>query len=118
MAEGGSVKWNWITTKTRSFGDYAVMLDSLAPQLKAKNFKDQTSTAGIDTLKFHLEDNLSGIQSIYGTLNGKWVLLEHDPKNDLLFYIKDERFINSQNTIRITVKDKVGNERELSVLVR
>ena len=118
VAEGGSVKWNWITTKTRSFGDYAVMLDSLAPQLRPKNFKDQTSTAGIDTLKFHLEDDLSGIRSISGTLNGKWVLLEHDPKNDLLYYVKDERFISGQNTIRITVKDKVGNVKELSVTVR
>lgn len=118
VAEGGSVKWNWITTKTRSFGDYAVMLDSLAPQLRPMNFKDQTSTAGIDTLKFRLEDDLSGIRSISGTLNGKWVLLEHDPKNDLLYYVKDARFINGQNTIRITVKDKVGNVKELSVTIR
>lgn len=118
IAEGGSAKWNWITTKTRSFGDYAVMLDSLAPELRPKNFRDQTSTAGIDTLKFHLEDDLSGIQSISGTLNGKWVLLEHDPKNELIFYVKDDRFISGQNTIRITVKDKVGNVKDLSVTVQ
>lgn len=118
IAEGGKLKWNWMTATTRSFGDYAVMLDSLAPQLRPQNFKDQTSTAGIDTLKLHLEDDLSGILSISGTLNGKWVLLEHDPKNDLLYYVKDERFISGQNTIRISVKDKVGNVRELSVTVR
>jgi hypothetical protein len=94
------------------------MVDSVAPRLTLKNFKDQTSTAGIDTLKFHLEDNLSGIQSISGTLNGRWVLLEHDPKNDLLFYVKDERFIKGQNTIRITATDKVGNVKELSVTVQ
>ncbi|MDP6909319.1 MAG: M23 family metallopeptidase, partial [Flavobacteriales bacterium] len=57
IAEGGTVKWNWITTRTRSFGDYAVMLDSIAPELRPKNFGDQTSTAGIDTLKFHFEDD-------------------------------------------------------------
>lgn len=118
IAEGGSAKWNWITTRTRSFGDYAVMLDSLTPELLPKNFKDQTSTAGIDTLKFHLEDDLSGIDSYSGMLNGKWVLLEFDPKNDLLYYVKDERFINGQNTIRITVKDNVGNVRELNLTVR
>ena len=117
IAEGGSVKWNWITATTRSFGDYAVMLDSLAPELRPKNFKDQTSTAGIDTLKFHLEDDLSGISSYSGTLNGKWVLLEQDPKNDLLFYVKDERFIKGQNTFRINVQDKVRNVKELSLTV-
>ena len=118
IAEGGSVKWNWMTTTTRSFGDYAVMLDSLAPQLRSKNFRNQTSTAGIDTLKFHFEDDLAGISSYSGTLNGKWVLLEHDPKNDLLYYVKDEGFISGQNTIRIMAEDKVGNARELSVTVK
>lgn len=118
IAEGGTAKWNWITTRTRSFGDYAVLLDSLAPQLRPKNFKDQTSTAGIDTLTFHLEDGLSGIHSFAGMLNGKWVLLEFDPKNNLLYYVKDERFINGQNTFRITAKDNVGNVRELNVTVR
>jgi hypothetical protein len=118
IAEGGSVKWNWMTATTRSFGDYAVMLDSLAPELRPKNFKDQTSTAGIDTIKFHLEDDLAGIRSCSGTLNGKWVLLEFDPKNNLLYYVKDERFINGQNTIRITAKDNVGNTKELNVTLR
>lgn len=102
----------------RSFGDYAVMLNSLAPQLRPKNFKDQTSTAKIDTLKFHLEDDLSGVSSYYGTLNGEWVLLEWDPKNDLLYYVKGERFLEGQNTIRITAKDKVGNVEEWSVTIR
>jgi hypothetical protein len=118
VAEGGSTKWNWMTATTRSFGDYSVMLDSLAPALRTKNFKDQTSTAGIDTIKFHFEDDLSGISSYSGTLNGKWVLLEFDPKNDLLYYVKDEYFISGQNTIRITAKDKVGNVRTLSVTVQ
>lgn len=118
IAEGGSAKWNWMTATTRSFGDYTVMLDSLTPILLAKNFKNQTSTAGIDTLKFRLEDDLAGIHSYSGTLNGKWVLLEFDPKNNLLYYVKDERFISGQNTIRITAKDKVGNVKELNVTVQ
>jgi murein DD-endopeptidase MepM/ murein hydrolase activator NlpD len=118
IAEGGSTKWNWMTATTRSFGDYAVMVDSTAPILKPKNFKDQTATAGISRLEFTLSDNLSGVASVSGTLNGKWVLLEQDPKNNLLYYIKDERFINGQNTFRIKATDKVGNVKELSVTVR
>lgn len=118
ITEGGSTKWNWMTATTRSFGDYAVMVDSTAPILKPKNFKDQTSTVGISRLEFTLSDNLSGVASVSGTLNGKWVLLEQDPKNNLLYYIKDERFINGQNTFRIKATDKVGNVKELSVTVR
>ena len=118
VAEGGSAKWNWMTVTTRSFGDYAVMVDSTTPVLKPKNFKDQTSTSNINQLEFTLSDNLSGVSAVSGTLNGKWVLLEQDPKNNLLYYIKDERFIKGQNTFRITAKDKVGNVKELSVTVQ
>ena len=118
IAEGGTIKWNWMTATTRSFGDYAVMLDSLAPILRPKNFQNEMSYPNLDTLKFHLEDDLSGIRSYSGTLNGKWVLLEFDPKNDLLYYVKDERFISGQNTIRIKAQDKVGNVKELSVTVQ
>lgn len=118
IAEGGSIKWNWITATTHSFGDYAVMLDSLAPILRPKNFQDQTSYPNLDTLKFHLEDDLSGIRSYSGTLNGKWVLLEYDPKNDLLYYVKDERMVKGLNTFRLKARDKVGNLKELNVTIQ
>jgi hypothetical protein len=118
IAEGGSIKWNWMTATTRSFGDYAVMLDSLAPILRPKNFQDQTSYPNLDTLKFNLEDDLSGIRSYSGTLNGKWVLLEFDPKNDLLYYVKDERMVKGVNSFRIKATDKVGNVKELSVSIQ
>lgn len=118
IAEGGSIKWNWMTATTRSFGDYAVMLDSLAPILRPKNFQDQTAYPNLDTLKFHLEDDLSGIASYSGTLNGKWVLLEFDPKNNLLYYVKDERMVKGMNTFRLKATDKVGNVKELSVTIQ
>ncbi|MDC0303578.1 M23 family metallopeptidase [Flavobacteriales bacterium] len=118
IAEGGTIKWNWMTATTRSFGDYAVMLDSIAPVLRPKNFQDQTSYPNLDTLKFYLEDDLSGIRSYSGTLNGKWVLLEFDPKNDLLYYVKDERMVKGVNSFRIKATDKVGNVKELSVSIQ
>jgi len=117
VAEGGTVAGQWVSTRTRSFGDYAVMKDSLAPELRPKNFRDQTETARFDTLIFHLRDELSGIATYRGTLNGKWVLLEHDPKNNILFYVKDARWNKGQNTLRISTNDKVGNTKELSVTV-
>ncbi|MCF8278044.1 MAG: M23 family metallopeptidase [Flavobacteriales bacterium] len=118
ISEGGTAKHGWMNAKTRSFGDHAVMLDSVAPRLTPKNFKDQTSTTGLSRLEFTLSDNLAGVKTVTGTLNGKWVLLEQDPKNSLLYYTKDERFINGQNTFRISATDAVGNVRELNVTVQ
>ena len=86
--------------------------------MKNKNFKDQTSTTGLSRLEFTLSDNLAGVKTVTGTLNGKWVLLEQDPKNSLLYYTKDKRFINGQNTFRISATDAVGNVRELNITVQ
>ncbi len=118
VAEGGTVIGPWISTKTRSFGDYAVMRDSLAPELRPKNFTQTTTFSRIDTLLFFLRDDLAGIASYTATLNGQWVLLEHDPKNNLLYYVKDERFRTGQNTLRITATDKVGNIKELNLTLQ
>lgn len=118
IAEGGTTKWNWITTRTRSFGKYAVMIDSMAPQLRPKNFKNLHATAHLDTLMFHVKDNLAGIDSYTATLNGAWVLLEFDPKNNVLYYVKDNRFLEGQNTLRLRVSDKVNNISELNITVR
>jgi hypothetical protein len=118
VAEGGTVIGPWISTKTRSFGDYAVMRDSLAPELRPKNFTQTSTVARIDTLLFFLRDDLAGIASYTATLNGQWVLLEHDPKNNLLYYVKDERFRTGQNTLRIAATDKVGNIKELNLTLQ
>jgi hypothetical protein len=115
VAEGGSINGQWMAVRTRSFGSYAVMQDTTPPVLKPKNFREAQSTALLDTLIVHLDDDLSGIQSYRATLNGQWVLMEHDPKNHILYYVKDERFKAEGNLLEVTATDKVGNSTELRV---
>ena len=59
-------------------------------------------------LKIH--DNLSGIQSYRGTLNGKWILMDFDAKSGKLVYTFDDRIKPGKNSFRLVVKDAVGNE--------
>jgi len=60
-------------------------------------------------LRIEIKDDLSGIDSYRPTLNGQWILMEHDPKNNLLFYEVDERMQKGSNQFEIVVKDKCGN---------
>jgi hypothetical protein len=61
-------------------------------------------------LVFKISDNLSGIQSYRGTLNGKWILMDYDAKSSLLVYSFDDRIRPGKNSFRLVVKDAVGNE--------
>lgn len=58
---------------------------------------------------------MSGIKTYKGFFNGEWVLFEYDAKNNMMFhFIEPERLLD-ENTLRIEVKDRVGNA---NVLVR
>jgi hypothetical protein len=118
VAEGGKVTGQWLAARTRSFGRYAVMQDTVPPALLLKNFREGQPTALLDTLTVHLEDDLSGIASYRATLNGAWILMEHDPKNRVIHYVKDERFLPTGNVLHVEVTDKVGNSNRMTWEVR
>ena len=100
-----------IKTKTKSLGNYAVSLDTIAPSITTKtNYKNKN----IETLKFidfTIKDDLSGIKSYHGEIDNKWVLFEFDKKKNRLFYTFDKNRLpsNKKHQLKLTVKDAVGN---------
>ncbi len=64
----------------------------------------------MNSLMFKISDNLSGIKSYRGTMNGKWVLMDYDAKNSLLSYIIDEHMPKGKNNFHLVVTDAVGNK--------
>ncbi|MDG2147698.1 MAG: hypothetical protein P8K14_05735 [Flavobacteriaceae bacterium] len=62
-------------------------------------------------MKIKIEDNLSGIKSYNGEINGKWVLFEYEPKNKNLTYnFSDIKFKSGKQDLKLKVTDNVGNE--------
>jgi hypothetical protein len=57
-----------------------------------------------------ITDNLSGVGSYRATVDGKWVLMAYDAKNDKLSYYFDEKLSKGNHTFKIVVKDEVGNK--------
>jgi len=110
--EGG--KWNGdnLGVKTRSFGGYAVAIDSISPKIKPINIYPGVNMSGKWTISLKITDNLSGIASYRATVDNKWILMEYDAKKDLLFYSFDERVGKGKHDFRIVVTDKVGNKKE------
>lgn len=109
IAEGGTLRGNKLTTKTRSFGKYTVMADTNPPTIKPFNISEGKNMSGMNRLMVRMEDDLSGIQSYRATINDKWILMEHDIKNDMLTYFFDENCPKGTSEFKLVVTDERGN---------
>ena len=98
------------STRTRDLGTYALVKDSIAPKVRAKNFKEKQWLSNYKYLSIEISDDLSGINTYSATLNGKWILMEYEPKNKTLTYNFDANILDQkQCELEVIVTDNVGN---------
>lgn len=117
IAAGGEWEDEYLHTKIRDFGNYAVTVDTIAPKIKPLNFTNGKNVAAQQSLRVNITDDLAGIDSYKATLNGEWLLMDWDPKNDLLVYLMDERMKPGKNDFRLKVTDAVGNVSEFHAII-
>lgn len=98
------------TTRTRTLGTYTLVRDSVPPEIRPKNFKEKQWLSNYNYLSMVINDDLSGIDTYSATLNGEWILMEYEPKTNTLTYdFDDERVKATENELKLTVTDNVGN---------
>ena len=62
-------------------------------------------------LEIVVDDEFSGIKSYRATMNGQWILMEHEPKDNTLIYdFSDIEFDQAQLDFELEVEDQVGNQ--------
>ena len=100
--------------KIQSFGDYTIMIDTIPPVIRPRNFSSGKGCLNLDELRFTIYDDFSGISSYRGEIDGKWALFEWDPKNRLLLYDTRKRPLDSSkpHILILKVTDGVGNTTE------
>jgi hypothetical protein len=112
-------EWNngFVSAQVREFGKYCVMVDTISPKIIPVNISNNKSIATQGTLQLQITDELSGINSYRGMLNGKWILMDYDAKNDLLIYSYDERLAKDENIFELKVTDKKNNVSNYKALL-
>lgn len=108
-SKGGKFENGFITTEIREFGKYAVMIDTIPPIIRPVNIFPNKKLVKQSTISLKISDNLSGIKTYRGTLNGKWILMDYDEKNHLLTYTFDHRIQAGKNIFQLSLTDAVGN---------
>lgn len=101
---------NSFTIYTKYFGDYKLFKDTIGPKIKIDKSIEGKWISTQNVLQFSISDELSGIKSYDGFLNGKWILLEYESKtNKLIHHFADGIVAQGKNDLKIVVTDNVGN---------
>lgn len=104
------VKGNKFTAWTRNFGQFSLMKDTIAPQIKPVNFQEGKWLSKQNTIEFEISDELSGIDTYNGFLNEKWILFDYDYKTKKITHdFSDNVVIEGKNELKIVVTDNIGN---------
>ena len=109
--EGKTWKDGNILAKTREFGSFTIISDTLNPVISNYNFTYNTNDNYLENISVKISDNESGISFYRGEIDGKWILMEYDFKTNLLvYYIEREKLKKGEHTLKVVVKDRLNNE--------
>ena len=97
-------------TSTKKLGKFTLIYDNVKPKIKLLNFKNEQWLTNSNSLKVKISDNESGIKSYRGEIDGAWILMEYEPKKNMLVYdLNDKTFSTAKHNLKVTVTDNVGN---------
>ncbi len=101
----------WVEGNIRVLGNYALAVDTISPKITSLSIAEKKTLQDADAIRFKVTDNLSGIDTFRGTIDGQWVLFEYDLKNNLISYTFDKkRFQFGKNhKLELEVSDFKGN---------
>lgn len=105
-------KWNYVSSfyrdgemmaQVNKLGDYAVMVDTIAPtiQLLSKSKHKVTLRIG---------DKQTDIGSYNGYIDDEWVLFSIDAKNRITYLYDSDRIKAGKHRLRVEVTDRCGNK--------
>ncbi len=107
---GGTYKDGAVIGRIRELGHtYSVGSDTKAPSIAPLNAEKWATNKAI---KIRLTDDLSGVASFRGTIDGKFVLFEHDVKSTVYTYTFDDTRLTKNGTTHkfsFVAKDGCGN---------
>lgn len=105
------VELDTLSVTLRNTGDFHFAYDSIAPVVTPRNFSSGQAINGYRYLEIEAEDKETGIKSFEGSIDGQWVLFEHEPKqNRFTFDTSDILLIPGVHTLEFEIEDLLGNK--------
>lgn len=103
-------KGNTFKLYTRNLGKYKLSQDNDAPRIYNVNFVEGKNLKNQSVISVYIADNMSGIDTYNGYLNGEWILMEYDYKTKKLIHrLDDKKYKEGRNDLKIIVTDDMQN---------
>ena len=104
-------RWNngFLKTKTKEFGDFCIVADTIKPKIRGLNIFPEKTFNTQTTIKLNIKDEQSGIKSYRGEIDGKWILLDYDHKQNIVRFDIDNNISKGEHNFSLKVIDNVGN---------
>ncbi len=112
---GGTYGEGTVKCSSRDFGTFCAVADTIPPVIKA-SFKEGEDLSKTRTVKLTLTDNFSDIAYFTGSIDGKWIIFEHNANSNEYLHTFDMDRIESgrTHTFAMTVRDGAGNTATLT----
>ncbi|MEJ2883136.1 M23 family metallopeptidase [Pedobacter sp. GR22-6] len=114
-SQGGYYENGYVKAKPRTFGSYLIAIDTIAPVITPVNISNGKNMNGLSKMSFKIRDNMSGIKSFNGYIDGKWVLMEFDTKTASLWHSFDESTGPGKHSFELLLSDMKENTRKYSI---
>nr|WP_294869631.1 M23 family metallopeptidase [uncultured Pedobacter sp.] len=114
-SQGGYYENGYVKAKPRTFGSFFIAIDTIPPNIIPINVSEGKSMVGISKMSFKIRDNLSGIKSFNGYIDGRWVLMEFDTKTASLWHTFDDSTPPGKHTLEVIVSDMKDNIKNYSI---
>ncbi|QXU40203.1 M23 family metallopeptidase [Pedobacter sp. D749] len=114
-SQGGFFENGYVKATPKNFGSFYIAIDTIPPRIIPVNISEGKNMAGLSKIFFKISDNLSGIKSFNGYIDGKWALMEFDTKTATLWHSFDERTASGKHTLELVVADMKENTRKYKV---
>lgn len=104
---GGVYRNGWIDADIKEMGSYTLGQDLVPPTITPLNPATWVSKQAI---ALRLSDNLSGVQTYRGEIDGQYVLFEMNSKSVITYHFDKERLARGKHTLKLIVTDACGNQ--------
>jgi murein DD-endopeptidase MepM/ murein hydrolase activator NlpD len=100
----------WFRASFREFGDFQLMIDTVAPVINPIGFKDGMNSSKQSRIVFSVRDNTEEVK-FTALLDGNWLRFTND-KGTRFIYNFDEMCPPGEHELKIIAEDQVGNVAE------
>jgi len=111
---GGTWNGDSLITEIRSFGDFCIMIDTIAPTITPVVFRSDLSRAKF--VRFSIGDNIRNTGRCKGLtykayIDNQWICMAYDARYRTITYDFEPDQYKGRHTLKLEVADAVGNKK-------